>query len=263
MDAPILDFFNEEGLINKNSYIANSKGFDKANLLKDYKIETALFVFYKDDISEIIDNSKLEEFYSFVSGSNINKCYIYDKKFILATSPLGGPSAVGLMEELGFMGIKNFFACGSAGQIDQSLNPTEFILVNKAIRCEGCSYHYLKPSLYVETNESLTNFIAEFLTKNNYKYNKNTTWTTDAFYRETASAVELRKNQGAVCVDMECASWCATAKFRGYKFAQLLYLADAVKQEGWTLHPTKNNLKTSIINLMIQCVLEFAQIQNN
>ena len=68
MDAPILDFFNEEGLINKNSYIANSKGFDKANLLKDYKIETALFVFYKNDISEIIDNFGIESF-SFITAN--------------------------------------------------------------------------------------------------------------------------------------------------------------------------------------------------
>ena len=38
MNAPILDFFNEEGLINRDSYIANSKDFEKMDLIKEYKI---------------------------------------------------------------------------------------------------------------------------------------------------------------------------------------------------------------------------------
>lgn len=256
MNAPILDFFNEEGLINKESYIANSTDFDRMDLIKEYKIDTALFIFHRK-IEEVVDINKLEEFYHFISASNVNKCYIYDKKYILATSPLGGPAAGGLMEELGFMGLKNFFACGSAGQIDQSKNSVEFVLVDKAIRCEGTSYHYLKPSLYVETDKDLTNFVAEYLNKKNYKFNKSATWTTDGFYRETLSELELRKTQGAVCVEMECASLAAIAKFRGYRFAQLLYFSDAVKQEGWNWHPTKKELKNAVIKLMIDCVEKY------
>ncbi len=259
MDAPILDFFDEEGLINKESYIANSKDFEKMDLIKKYKIDTALFIFFKDNLEDILDVSKLEEFYSFTNASNVNKCYIYDKKFILVISPLGGPAAGGLMEELGFMGIKNFFACGSAGQIDQSINPVEFVLAEKAIRCEGTSYHYLKPSLYIETDKELTAFVAEYLNKNNYEFNVSTTWTTDAFYRETASEIACRTKQGAVCVEMECASWAAVAKYRGYKFAQLLYFSDAVRQEGWAWHPTKGELKNAVIKLMLDCVMEYVK----
>ena len=261
MDAPILDYFNEEGLINKESYLRNSKeDFDRVMLLKEYQIDNALLIFHKN-IDEIINNDKLEEFYNFTNASNVNKCYIYDKKFVVALSPLGGSAAGGLMEELGFMGIKNFFACGSAGQIDQSIDSTAFVLVDRAIRCEGASYHYLEPSLYIETDKDLTNFVANYLKNNNYTFNNSTTWTTDAFYRETASEVELRKSQGAVCVEMECASWSAIAKFRGYKFAQLLYFSDAVKQEGWKWHPTKNELKIAVIKIMLACVEEFIKTE--
>lgn len=62
-------------------------------------------------------------------------------------------------------------------------------------------------------------------------------------FMRTAGEVELRKSQGAVCVEMECASWSAIAKFRGYKFAQLLYFSDAVKQEGGSGIQPKMNLK--------------------
>ncbi len=245
-------------MINKKSFCSENKDkFDRAVLLEKYKIDTALFIFCHQNLEEIIDINKLEEFYVFINASNENICYIYDKKFVIALSPLGGPAAGGLMEELGFMGIKNFFACGSAGQIDQSKDSSEFVLVDKAIRGEGASYYYLKPSKYVETDNMLTEFVVKFLEKENYKYNKSNTWTTDSFYRETAGEIELRKKQGAICVEMECATWAAIAKFRGYNFAQLLYFSDAVKQEGWKWHPTKEELKKKIINLMIDCLNEF------
>lgn len=254
MDKPILDFFDEESLINKESYTQNSHDFERQELLNKYKINTALFIFVKEDISTVVDTNKLEEFYLFTNGSNRNPCYIYDKKFVLAITPLGGPAAGGLMEELGFMGITNFFACGSAGQIDHKLESSHFVLVDKAIRCEGTSYSYLKPSLYAYTDETLTNYIATYLDKNGYKYNKAATWTTDSFYRETQSELELRVSQGAASVEMECASWCAIAKYRGYKFAQLLYFSDALKQEGWKWKLDRKELKKSIINLMLDCV---------
>lgn len=263
MDSPILDFFYDKGLINKNSFVKNNQElFVKVSLLKKYKINTALFIFFKKSLSEIVDANKLEEVYNFTAASNTNKCYIYDKKFIIAFCPLGAPAAVALMEELGFIGIKNFFVCGSAGQIDMSIDPTQFVLVNKAIRCEGTSYHYLEPSLYVETNKILTNFIAKYLKENNYKFNKSTTWTTDAFYRETQQEIDLRKSQGAVCVEMESAGLAAVAKFRKYKFTELLYFSDAVKQEGWAWHPTKSELKLAVIKLMIDCVGQYV-MQNN
>ena len=43
----------------------------------------------------------------------------------------------------------------------------------------------------------------------------------------------MAKNLGAVAVEMECAAWCAVAKYRGLKFAQLLYFSDLVKTSGW------------------------------
>lgn len=254
MDKPILDFFDEEGLINKESYTQNSKDFHRQELITKYNITSALFVFIKDDVNAILDPNKLEDFYIFTNGSNRNPCYIYDKKFIIAITPLGGPAAGGLMEELGFMGITNFFACGSAGQINHNFESSHFILVDKAIRCEGTSYSYLPPSLYAYTDESLTNYLASYLEENNYKYSKAATWTTDSFYRETQSELELRVSQGAACVEMECASWCAIAKYRGYKFTQLLYFSDALKQEGWKWKVDKKELKNSIIKLMIDCV---------
>ncbi len=263
MKYPITEFFNDESLINKDSFTRGiSDHLDKVKLLEDLGVATCLFIFIKNSElpKEILD--RCQPLYNFISGSNENWAYIYDNKFILAQSPLGGSASGGFMEELGFMGIKNFFACGSAGQIDCSFDSSDFVLIKDSIRDEGTSYHYLKPSIKVETNEELTNFIANFLTDNNYKYKLATSWCTDAFFRETPNAINKRLKQGAVSVEMESAGWSAIAKYRNYKFAQLLYFSDAVKQEGWSYAPNKKELKMFIIKLMIECVSSFVEKGN-
>lgn len=258
MEAPILDLFDDEGLINKESYINQSKEAEgRVEILKEKNIDTCLFIFSREPL-DFLENDT-EEFYIYKNASNLNKVYIYKNKFLIAYSPLGSNCAGGMMEELGFFGIKNFFSCGSAGQIDHSKSGSAFIAVEKAIRDEGASYHYLAPSVYAETDKELTDLMIKYLEKKNFEFIKGTTWTTDAFYRETQKAIDKRLSQGAVCVEMECAGWCAIAKFRGYKFAQLLYFSDAVKQSGWKWKPDKKELKDAVIKLMLDFVSEFCE----
>ncbi len=251
MDAPIIELFDDEGIINEKTYANATEGFaEKQKLLKENGIDTCLFIFSRVMVEDIAPY--LEEFYLFKNASNENRAYIYKNKFLISFSPLGGNCAGGMMEELGFLGIKKFFACGSAGQIDPSKNGSAFVLVDRAIRDEGASYHYLPASIYAETDKELTDTLAKFLKENGFEYFVGTTWTTDAFFRETQKAVDKRRSQGAVCVEMECASWCAIAKYRGYQFAQLLYFSDAVKQDAWDWKIDKHALKDAVIKIMVE-----------
>ena len=61
-----------------------------------------------------------------------------------------------------------------------------------------------------------------------YPYVTGTTWTTDAFYRETRGKIARRKEMGAICVEMECAALFACARFRHARIGQLLYTADSL-----------------------------------
>ena len=60
-----------------------------------------------------------------------------------------------------------------------------------------------------------------------------TTWTTDAFYRETQGKVAKRKEMGAICVEMECAAMQAMCDFRGVEFFQFLYAGDNLDHSTW------------------------------
>ena len=69
-------------------------------------------------------------------------------------------------------------------------------------------------------------------------------WTTDAIYRETRQKVDRRKAEGCLVVEMEAAAFFAVARFRGIRFAQLLYGGDDLSgaewdSRGWTVSPSR------------------------
>lgn len=59
------------------------------------------------------------------------------------------------------------------------------------------------------------------------------TWTTDAFYRETPDKIQLRKEEGAVLVEMEQASSLAVTQFRGIDYGAIVYGGDDVSGTVW------------------------------
>lgn len=248
MDIPIIDVIglDEKGIITPEDTLKNEK-----RLPKD--IDIAVLFFDHSPAQELLDDCQL--LFNFVAASSKLSQYIYKEKIVLAFSPLGGPAAGGLIEELHGLGVQRVIACGSCGLIEE-IDTTRLLLVNKAIRDEGTSYHYLKPSLYVDTSDVLNKEIESYLIKHNIGFTENIVWTTDGFFRETKSRINKRKSQGAVAVDMECASMAAVCKYRQMEFSQILYFSDIVKQEGWSgfvenRRTIKNTVNKIIINIAL------------
>jgi len=212
-------------------------------------ITTAVILFDPHPPQTLLDESEL--LFNFVAASSILKQYIYKNKIVLAYAPLGGPAVAGLIEELIVFGIKRFIACGSSGLIGE-FDTKKFLLVSKAIRDEGLSYHYLKASTFVNTNQALNQAIIKQLKQRNIQFSKGITWTTDAFYKETKKRIDKRKEQGAIAVEMECASMAAVCQFRNVQFSQLLYFSDIINQEGWSdFLDTRAALKEQVNQLII------------
>ena len=59
-------------------------------------------------------------------------------------------------------------------------------------------------------------------------YVSGNTWTTDAFYRETAAKRDRLVKEGCVCVEMECASVQAVCAYYGIRFFPFFYGADSL-----------------------------------
>jgi protein-L-isoaspartate O-methyltransferase len=71
----------------------------------------------------------------------------------------------------------------SAGQIIPAAPPPYFVIVDRALRDDGTSYHYIPPSEYAEANPHLVAMAAEALKGANQHDIVGPSWTTDAPFR--------------------------------------------------------------------------------
>lgn len=121
-------------------------------------------------------------------------------------SVVGGSFSVLVAEQLFASGCELLVNIASAGQITDVGPPPYYILIERALRDEGTSYHYLPPSTYAEADPALIAFAARALGRAGHRVHRGATWTTDAPFRETAEAIALRRSEGILAVEMEAAA---------------------------------------------------------
>ena len=127
---------------------------------------------------------------------------------------VGAAFAVLVAEELFASGCGVLLSMTASGQILPVQVPPYFIVIDRALRDEGTSYHYLPPSDYSEAPVHLTLLAKEALTAAGIRIQSGATWTTDAPFRETEKAIDAAKNAGILAVEMEAAALYAFAKAR-------------------------------------------------
>jgi uridine phosphorylase len=127
---------------------------------------------------------------------------------------VGGSFAVLVAEELFACGCQLLISMTSAGQILQPQNPPYFVLIEKALRDEGTSYHYLAPSEFAEADPDLIQRVDAALSSLPVSVLRGATWTIDAPFRETEGAIDSYRSQGLIAVEMEAAALYAFARAR-------------------------------------------------
>lgn len=119
---------------------------------------------------------------------------------------VGAPFAVLIAEELFESGCRLLLSVTSAGQI-VSAGPTPyFVIIDRALRDEGTSYHYAAASEYGEADAALVALADNALKAAGLRAIVGPTWTTDAPFRETAEAIEAARQRGILAVEMEAAA---------------------------------------------------------
>ena len=127
---------------------------------------------------------------------------------------VGGSFAVLVAEQLFASGCGLLINVASAGQIIDVGPPPYYILIERALRDEGTSYHYLPPSNYVAAEPVLLALAADALAQAGHQVYVGDSWTTDAPFRETAESIASRRREGILAVEMEAASLYAFAAAR-------------------------------------------------
>lgn len=178
--------------------------------------------------------AELENVYEGGALHNLNgrlPWYIYEESGVrvgVMLAPIGASMIVGNLEELKAKGFQNFIIFGTCGVLDRTIAVDKIILPSSALRDEGTSYHYAPASDEISYDPALLLTMEKALDQAGIEHVQAKTWTTDAFYRETAAKVKRRLTAGAMVVDMEASAIMAWSQFRQANVYQFFYTADYV-----------------------------------
>ncbi len=145
---------------------------------------------------------------------------------------VGASFAVLVAEELFACGCRLLISLTSAGQITSSGPTPYFVVIDRALRDEGTSYHYAPPSEFAEANADLVRIAAAALQKARLRGVVGASWTTDAPFRETAEAIEAARRKEILAVEMEAAALYAFARSIGADVLCLAHVTNTMGQQG-------------------------------
>jgi len=92
-------------------------------------------------------------------------------------------------------GCRVLISVASAGRLAAPAAGPAFVLIEQAIRDEGTSYHYLPPGERAAVAPALAAAVCGAAAAASLPLAVGTSWTTDAPYRETASAIAQHRNR--------------------------------------------------------------------
>jgi len=157
---------------------------------------------------------------------------VYDEiEYGIVGRVVGAPFAVLVAEELFASGCQLLISITSAGQILPLGQPPYVVLIERALRDEGTSYHYLPPAPYSHLDPALREMVSTHWDHAVVPVHVGASWTTDAPFRETEAMIAQRRTEGILAVEMEAAALYAASQARQY---QIICFAHVTNQMGQT-----------------------------
>jgi len=144
---------------------------------------------------------------------------------------VGAPFAVLIAEELFASGCQLLVSITSAGQVTPAGPTPYFVIIDRALRDEGTSYHYVAAAEYSHADPGLVALAVEAFKSKGLAVTVGSSWTTDAPFRETAEAIAAARSKGVLAVEMEAAALYAFAQAAN---KQVLCLAHVTNTMGQT-----------------------------
>lgn len=158
----------------------------------------------------------------------------------------GSPMTVELAEEFAAMGVKCMILMTWGGTLQPDLKPGDIVVIDRAIRDEGTSYHYLPPAKYVDSDSQLADQLIQAIHSRGGTCSRGMTWTTDAPYRETVDEIKQYQSEGVKTVEMESAGLFTVGKVRGIPAASVVVGMDSLAGLRWQAPDRLDEIMTSL-----------------
>ncbi|MDE7206986.1 MAG: nucleoside phosphorylase [Lachnospiraceae bacterium] len=251
-EFPILEYSTEY-----NAIITPEKGEEPFPHL-------CIMTFFREVFDAFVSKHNGEQIGAYVSEMRdfpVYRLTYKETKICIIQAVVGSGSIAMMTDWLYANGVEVLLCCGCCGVL-ADIPAGDVIIPTRALRGEGASYQYLPPSRYIELDPKPVQIFKDILKEYKIPYIECTTWTTDAFYRETKDMVAHRVNQGCQAVEMECATMAAIARFRGKLFGQLLYSGDIlVGTEEYDDRNWYANIpaREKIFRITVEALIQFSQ----
>lgn len=228
-------------LISDHKHYKEPSVFTPENLLREARRQKNIANCKIPEVCVLDPDGDLVTYLLKTNQAKLNECWacyhtkLYnvsglDHEFGILGCAVGSSFAVLIAEQLFVSGCKLLISVTSAGIINPSKNNSSFILIEQALRDEGTSYHYLPPSETSNINPDLLKRLTPYYRRSGLSIDTGDSWTTDAPYRETKSAIEDAKKLNVVCVEMEAAALYAFAKARNKNILCFAHLTNTMAQ---------------------------------
>jgi purine-nucleoside phosphorylase len=163
---------------------------------------------------------------------------------------VGSSFAVLVTEEMFVSGCELLISITSSGRINNLDSNARFLLIEKALRDEGTSGHYIEPSAYSNIGTRLLQKLRKNLATAQVPVDVGSSWTTDAPFRETRTAIEQAKAKLIDCVEMEAAALYAFAKAKNKHVVCLAHLTNTMAQDEGDFEKGAENGSISSLELI-------------
>jgi len=172
---------------------------------------------------------------------------------------VGAAFAVLLAEELFASGCRFLISMTSAGQILPLRPPPYFILIDRALRDEGTSYHYTAPSQYSTANAALLEMMGGAFDGLRVPVTQGPTWTTDAPFRETPAAIAAMRAKELLAVEMEAAALYAFATARGKPVLCFAHVTNQMGQSDSDFEKGEADGTTDALDVIVAAARRFME----
>ena len=169
----------------------------------------------------------------------------------------GGGSSITaeLAEEFAAMGARRMILMTWAGTLQSDLSAGDIVVIDRAIRDEGTSYHYLPPEKYVDGDQKLADELVAAIEARGGQCSRGTTWTTDAPYRETVDEIRQYREEGVKTVEMESAGLFTIGQVRQVPSVSVVVAMDSLSELRWQVPDRLDRILRSL-ELVYQATLD-------
>ncbi|MDQ2804665.1 MAG: nucleoside phosphorylase [Pseudomonadota bacterium] len=179
------------------------------------------------------------------------------ERFGVVGCAVGAPFAVLVAEQLFVSGCRFLVSVTSAGQIVPGVLTSRFVLIDRALRDEGTSYHYQPPARFAHAAPDLAGTVLGAVRTAGMPIDRGTSWTTDAPFRETEAAIGRARREGVLAVEMEAAALYAFAAARGRDLLCFAQVTNQMAQVGDDFEKGEANGTRDVLRILVAAANAF------